>query len=61
MGSNVIAIKDGCVYMKEADCKNKICVNTGKINSPGQSIVCLPNRIIVEITGKEEGFDAVAK
>ncbi len=61
MGSNVIAIKDGFVYMEEADCKNQICVNTGKISAPGQNIVCLPNRIIVTITGKEEGFDAVAK
>ncbi len=61
MGSNVIVTENGYVYMKSADCKNRICVNTGKINSAGQSIVCLPNRIMVKITGKEDSVDAVTK
>ena len=61
MGSNTIVISDGAVYMKEADCKNQLCVNTGKISEPGQSIICLPNRIAVEIVNGEEGYDAVIR
>lgn len=48
-GTNTVVIKDGVVYMIDASCKNQICVNTGKISRKGESIVCLPNKVIVEI------------
>ena len=46
---NAFKIKSGEVYMSKADCKNNICVKTGKISKRGECIVCLPNRIILEI------------
>lgn len=46
---NTFIIKSGEVYMSKADCKNNICVKTGKISKRGECIVCLPNRIILEI------------
>lgn len=64
---NVISIQNNSVYMKYSDCKNQVCVNTGKISRTGQIIVCLPNYVIVEIIGSEEGggedetVDAIAK
>lgn len=48
-GTNTVIIKDGTVYVSDATCKNQICVNTGKISKKGESIVCLPNKVIVEI------------
>lgn len=48
-GSNTVIIKDGIVYMKKANCKNQVCVNKGKISNKGDEIVCLPNKVIVEI------------
>lgn len=48
---NLLVIKDGAAYMKEADCKNQICVHQGEIRYAGQSIVCLPNQVTVTITG----------
>lgn len=48
-GTNTIIIRDGEVYVSEANCKNQICVNSGKISKKGESIVCLPNKVIVEI------------
>ena len=48
-GTNVIEIKDGVVFVKSASCKNQVCVNTGKISKKGESIACLPNKVIVEI------------
>ncbi len=48
-GTNRVVIKDGIVYVDSASCKNQVCVNTGKISKKGESIVCLPNRVIVEI------------
>lgn len=47
---NTVVIKDGFVFMEGADCGNQLCVKQGKISKTGESIVCLPNLITVEIT-----------
>lgn len=60
LGTNVICIESGGVYMKSASCPDRLCVKRGKIKRAGQSIVCLPNRITVEIEGKKSEVDAVA-
>ena len=58
--TNKITIKDGTVQMAYSDCKNQICVNDGEISMTNQSIVCLPNKVMVEITGGKEEFDAIS-
>ncbi len=35
----------------EADCPDKVCIKDGMIIKPGQSLVCLPNKVVVEIKG----------
>lgn len=52
-GNNTVEIKDGKVKMAESDCKDKICIHMKSISIPGQSIICLPNRIVVSI--EQEG------
>ena len=52
--TNTVVIENGYVYMQDADCKDQLCVKQGKISNEGESIVCLPNKIIVEI---EESAD----
>jgi len=59
---NLLIIKDGCAQITEASCPNKLCIKQGKIKYEGQSIVCLPNKVVVEIVGGEKSqFDAVVK
>ena len=50
LSHNTVVIENGHVYVKEADCKNQICVNTPKISKDKEQIVCLPNRVIVEVS-----------
>lgn len=59
---NVIQIKDGNVAMISSSCKNQLCVNTGRISKTSQAVVCLPNRVMIEIKGKkgEEAYDSVS-
>lgn len=57
---NKITIKDASVQMSYSDCRNQVCVKDGKISRTNQSIVCLPNKVVVEITGGEEEFDAIS-
>ena len=46
---NTVEIKDGAVTVTNADCKNHICVNHAAITEKGESIICLPNKVIAEI------------
>ena len=46
---NTVEIKDGAVTVTNADCKNRICVNHAAITEKGESIICLPNKVITEI------------
>ena len=48
-GTNILTVKDGKAYISYANCSNQLCVNQGKIFESGERIVCLPNKIMVEI------------
>ena len=61
--TNVLVIHDGECWMESANCHNQICVNHGHISEPGGLIVCLPNKVVVEIVGGSEeggGVDVVS-
>ena len=59
---NQIRIEEGTVYMEEADCPGQDCVKQGKISRGGQSIVCLPNKVTVEIrAGGQQELDDIVR
>ncbi len=64
-GKNRLEIKDGRVRVTDADCPDKLCVNQGWISMKGQSVICLPHKLTVKITGEEapesKGADIVVK
>ncbi len=51
---NKLVIKDSYAEITEADCPDQICVNHFHIHCSGETIVCLPHRLVVEITGGQE-------
>ena len=53
-GVNTLVIKDGAAYMKEADCPDKLCIHQGRISGEGMELVCMPNRVVVRISGKDK-------
>ena len=58
-GYNLLVIENGEAWIMEADCPNRLCVQTGRIRYAGQSIVCLPHKLAVRIAGGASGLDAV--
>lgn len=59
-GMNKLVIQDGKAEMTWADCPDQICVHHTAISRAGESIICLPNKVVVSITGGEEReLDAV--
>ena len=58
-GYNIVNIENGVVDVREADCDKQICVNSSAITKPGQTITCIPHRVVVEIVGGSDGVDSV--
>lgn len=59
-GYNIIEIKNGKVSVTESNCKDQICVNMPAISKVGQSIICLPHKLVVRIEGDEQKIDGVS-
>lgn len=51
-GSNHLIVKDGEIWCSEASCPDKICVHQGKKHLSSDTIVCIPNQMIVTIIGE---------
>ena len=45
---NVLEVRNKKVHMVEANCKDQICVKEGWKSKPGQTIVCLPHKFLVD-------------
>ena len=45
---NVIAVENGAVYMKEANCRDGLCIHQG---NAAKTIVCLPHKLVVRLEG----------
>lgn len=61
-GYNLIRIHDKSVQIVDADCPDKLCIHMGTIRKVGERVVCLPNRVLVEIVGQAgegDGIDAI--
>ena len=63
-GYNIIQIERGRIAIKEADCPDGICVQTGWISDSALPIVCLPHKLVIRlenVSALSEGFDAVVE
>ena len=66
---NVLKIRSGQASITEADCPDLICVHHRPISRQGESIVCLPHKVVVEVTGeksaeaatREEDYDLLTQ
>jgi hypothetical protein len=61
LGVTRVIIEDGEVWVEESPCREKICIKMGKIKRAGEQIVCVPNRVIVEIEGEREAVDGITR
>ncbi len=59
-GYNIIHIKNGQVIVEESSCENQLCVRKGVIENPGEIIVCLPHKLVVQISGSHNDIDSIS-
>ena len=55
-----IISENGAIWFESSDCPDQICVHQGYISDGSQPIVCLPNRLIIQIQGGGDALDAAA-
>ena len=57
---NLILVNDGAAKVTDADCPDKLCVRQRSISKNGESIICLPHKLVITIDSPEESdLDAV--
>jgi len=52
-GYNIVEIRDGQVSVTEASCPDQICVRHGPTDQTADPIVCLPNKLVVQVLSPE--------
>jgi Uncharacterized protein conserved in bacteria len=53
LGYNRVIIQSGSAYMDEADCPDKYCIAYKPIQNNGQTIICLPHKLVIEVMGEQ--------
>jgi hypothetical protein len=61
LGITRVIIENGEVWVEESPCREKICMRMGKIKRTGDQLICIPNRVVVELEGDVEYIDAVSR
>lgn len=58
---NAVEVKAGRAHMLSANCADGYCVKQGYVHYDGETIICLPHRVVIElVSGEESGLDAIA-
>jgi len=57
----IVADGKGSIRVTESTCPDQICVHTVPARSPGDQVICVPNRMVITIEGKGTGIDALAQ
>lgn len=54
---NIVEIKGTQIRVREDNSPDQIAVHTGWISKPGQTSICLPHRLVIEIIGVPDEAD----
>lgn len=56
---NTITVRDGKIAITGSDCPGQDCVHSGWLDSPGRSLVCLPNALEIRVVAEQSEVDFV--
>ena len=52
---NVITVENGQVYVREANCRDGLCMRQGRTKTAAKTLVCLPHKLVVKVIKDETG------
>jgi hypothetical protein len=59
LGNSRIEISGGKARFLRSPCRGKVCIHSGWLASPGELAACLPNRVSIQLLGRDPKYDAV--
>ncbi len=61
-GRVVVRVEKDAIYFKQSDCRDKLCVKSGKLENPGDTAACLPEKVVITLSGdkKSESPDIIS-
>lgn len=60
--TNTLVIKGSVADMTSADCPDHLCVKKKAISKEGESIICLPNKVVVTVkSDMKSDIDSISK
>jgi hypothetical protein len=60
LGTTRLAIRDGTACIEESPCPRKVCIGMGRIARSGELLACVPNHLLVRVTGGPQEDDSAA-
>jgi len=57
----LLKVSNGTIQVVKSGCPRKVCMKKGKLYICGDTIVCVPNKVVISVQGEEEGLDSVIK
>jgi hypothetical protein len=60
-GVNTVHIENDNVWVSDSNCPDKYCQLQGKAAADGDIIVCLPNKLVIKVVGKDDDIDFIAQ
>ncbi len=54
-----IKVENGSIMFTDSDCRDKKCVKSGKLSKSGETAACLPNRVVIVLSGGTQDYDGI--
>jgi hypothetical protein len=61
LGTSVVEVRDGAVRVVSSPCPGHVCERMGPARRPGESVVCVPNEVVVVVRGDAGATDATTR
>jgi hypothetical protein len=61
LGITEVVIREGEVWVRSSPCREKICIKMGRVKRVSEQVVCIPNRVVVEVVGENGRIDGVTR
>lgn len=59
LGASTLLVRDGRIRFVDSPCQNKACIHSGWLSHGGEAAACLPNRVSVQVIGRDSRYDSI--
>lgn len=60
LGVSTLEVRGGRIRFSDSPCQNKACIHAGWLSHGGEAAACLPNRISVQVIGRDRRYDSIS-